>query len=385
MTRRSERLAGAVLAGIGTLLALAALEVGVRMLHLVPDRFWEADPDRGVRLVAGRSGWWTQEDREFVVPIHINSHGLRDVEHAWEKPAGTKRVLVLGDSFVEALHVPLEALLARQLEGLLEGLRQDAGQDRFEVISAGVSGYGTAAETLFFERDLSVYRPDVVVLAFYPGNDIKNNSPTLEDYLQPQYAPDGTLLRVVNRQKTPRPARFKAYHFVRQTILRRQPELAARLVAFGLLAPARVTPERQGVPVDFGVYARSQDGEWQDAWERTERVLQRLRGRVEAQGARLVVMIVSTRDQVYAESWQQIVREHPAMQVGEWDLDGPQERVQAWCRQQQASCVALAPAFRKRARESEAPLHFPRDGHWTPAGHALAASVLAQFLRDSVL
>ena len=37
------------------------------------------------------------------------------------------------------------------------------------------------------------YQPDLVLLAFYPGNDVKNNSPTLEDTLKPVYGPDGTL------------------------------------------------------------------------------------------------------------------------------------------------------------------------------------------------
>ena len=379
-TRYGEWLAGLLLAVVGVLFALVALEAGVRILHLVPDRFWEADPDLGVRLVAGSSGWWTQEDREFVVPIRINSHGLRDVEHSWEKPAGTTRVLVLGDSFVEALHVPLEATAGRQLE-----TRLNAGRERrFEVISAGVSGYGTAAESIFFDKDLQRYQPDVVILAFYPGNDIKNNSSTLEDYLQPEYGSDGALLRIVNRQKVPRATRSKAFQFLRQTILLRQPALANELVALGVLARATVpqVPERDGIPIDYGVYATSVDPEWEDAWSKTEQLLNRLRKSVEDGGAHLVVMIVSTRDQIYADSWEQIVGAHAVMQNRAWDLDAPQRRVEAWCRQRAASCFALAPAFREVAAGASAPLHYRHDGHWTPAGHELAATVTEKYLRD---
>jgi hypothetical protein len=36
-----------------------------------------------------------------------------------------------------------------------------------------------------------------VVLAFYPGNDVKNNSSTLEDKLKPEYTTGGALQRVI--------------------------------------------------------------------------------------------------------------------------------------------------------------------------------------------
>ena len=90
-----EWLAGAILAGGGVLLAFGLLEAGVRWLHLVPDRFWEPDPVLGVRLIPGSRGWWTQEDREFLVPVEVNRQGLRDVEHTFTKPPGVFRILVL--------------------------------------------------------------------------------------------------------------------------------------------------------------------------------------------------------------------------------------------------------------------------------------------------
>jgi hypothetical protein len=113
VSRSLELVAGLALALVGLVLAAGAMEVGVRLLHLEPDRFWQPDPLLGTRPVPGRSGWWTQEDREFVVPVTINSHGWRDVERPVDKPPGTTRVLVLGDSFAEALQVPLDDFSSR--------------------------------------------------------------------------------------------------------------------------------------------------------------------------------------------------------------------------------------------------------------------------------
>ncbi len=387
MRRGRELLAGLLLASIGIVFALGVLELGIRMLHLVPDRFWEPDPILGVRLIPGDRGWWTQEDREFVVPVQINHQGLRDVEHAYAKAPGVFRILVLGDSFVEAMQVPLETVFTRLLE---QQLNRDGASPQVEVVSAGVSGYGTAGELLYFEREGKRYQPDVVLLAFYPGNDVKNCSPTLEEKLKPVYAADGTLQRVTG--ETPRKAvkgwrrllaHSAAYHYFRQVLLVRHPDLAKGLVRHGLLRTeaVRTATERNGVPIEYGVYAPEVQPEWQDAWQHTEDLLEQLHRSVTANGARLVVAVLSGRDQVYPQWWDEIVRAHPGMQGKSWDLDVPQRRIEAWCAAHGVSCVSLAPAFRAAVARGEDALYYHHDGHWTASGHRLAATVLADFLK----
>ena len=387
MPRARDLLAGAALAGVGILFALVMLEVGVRWMHLVPDRFWEPDPVLGARLIPGMRGWWTQEDREFVVPVQINQHGLRDVERDYTKPADVFRVMVLGDSFVEAMHVPLEATFPHVL-----GQQLNRGDGpRIEVMGAGVSGYGTASELLYFEREGKRYKPDLVVLAFYPGNDVKNNSPTLEDKLRPAYTTDGALQKVVG-DASPKPlhgwrallARSAAYHYIRKVLLTRQPALADALARHGLLQRDVIptVPERDGVPVDYGVYASAPTPEWQEAWAHTERLLSELQGATAASGAQLVIAIVSSRDQVYPQWWQEVVDTYPRMQSQTWDLSAPQRHIESWCAQHGVPCVALAPTFREAASHSVEPLHFHHDGHWTATGHHLAASVLKDFLEQ---
>jgi lysophospholipase L1-like esterase len=388
--RGRELLAGSALAGLGILFALALLEFGVRWLHLVPDRFWEPDPVLGARLVPGDRGWWTQEDREFLVRVQINREGLRDVEHQYAKPPGVFRILVLGDSFVEAMHVPLERTFSRRLQ---ERFDRDSGVGKTEVISAGVSGYGTASEVLYFEHEGQRYQPDLVLLAFYPGNDVKNNSPTLEDTLKPVYGPDGTLQRVLGEAARSRPGGWRgllagsaAYHYCRQLLLLRHPRLAQVLVRRGWLkaAAVRTAPEQDGVPVDFGVYAPSPDPAWRQAWSYTNALLLRLQRDVNATGSRFAIAVLCARDQVYPQWWQEIVAAHPHMQNRQWDLDGPQHRAESWCVEHGVPCLALAPAFRAAVAIS-APLHFHHDGHWTAAGHQLAAAELARFLEQQRL
>lgn len=391
MSRGRQALALLLLAGFGICLSLLVLEVGVRALHLVPTRFWAPDPLLGTRLIANKEGWWTQEDHEFVVPIRINSQGRRDVERETEKAPGVFRILVLGDSFIEALQVPLEESFGRRLEADLEA---KMGQGAVQVATLGVSGYGTAGETLSYEQSGRRLRPDVVLLAFYPGNDVRNNSPTLEPLLRPVYGEDGTLERVITLGRDNAKAEAKrgllwnlqAYQYARKILLTKQPRLAKFLTDLGILKrnAVRQEPTDGGVPVDYGVYARQPSAEWEQAWDLTGQLLTRLHDDVRQDGARLAVMIVTARDDIYPEAWQRILDANPAMQGRQWDLEAPELRIVQWCNENAVPCIRLSPVFREHARQGES-LHFMFDGHWNEKGHALAAQTVTAALEQAGL
>lgn len=375
-------LAAVALAGFGIGLALLTIEIAVRMLHLVPSRFWEPDAMLGTKLIPGMHGWWTQEEHEFAVPVQINADGRRDLERPLQKSAGTYRILLLGDSFVEAMQVPIEQTFARTLETTLTR----PGGPPVQVISMGVSGYGTASEYLWYREHGRAYQADLVLLSFYPGNDVKNNSPTLEPTLVPEYDAQGTLRRVngkSNESERGVLGASAAYMYFRKLLLTEQPVLAERLAKWGLLSKAalRPVPLDGGVPLDYWVYAADPPPAWQDAWAHTEHLLTALRDAVAADGARFVVMIVTAREQVYPDDWQRLVQTYPAMHDVPWDITGPERRVLAWCEAAGVSCVQLSPAF--AARRDQQRLHFLYDGHWTAAGHALAAQTVAAYLRTA--
>jgi lysophospholipase L1-like esterase len=380
VSRSLELVAGLVLALVGLVLAAGAMEVGVRLLHLEPDRFWQQDPLLGTRLAPGRSGWWTQEDREFVVPVTINSHGWRDVERPLDKPAGTTRVLVLGDSFAEALQVPLEDSFPRRLEA---GLNQ-ALEAPVEVVNTGTSGFGTAGQLLLLRRDGVRHQPDVVLLAFYPGNDVMNNSSELDVTLVPRYDTEGRLERVVANKPAREPpglvgrllASSQAYLYLRRRIVTGHPDLARRL---GLGRPAATAPAPgpDFVPATYGVYTPP-EGDWALAWERTETLIRAIREETRAMGARMAVAVVAGRDEVYPEWWAEVLETYPAMKDRDLDLDRPRRRIVEICRRLGIPVLELAPVMRER--RDGPPLHFHRDGHWTAAGHHLAAAEMANFL-----
>src|SRR5687767_9299755 len=92
-------IAGGVAAG------LLLVEIGLRIIGFRYLNLSQEDQYVGYALRPGAEGWWTKEGKAY---IKVNSDGLRDREHSVSKPPDTLRIAVLGDSYTEALQVPLE-------------------------------------------------------------------------------------------------------------------------------------------------------------------------------------------------------------------------------------------------------------------------------------
>src|SRR4029079_10707424 len=181
---------------LSLLSALLALEVGLRVLGLGSDAFMQPDPWCGWVHVPGRHGSVESEDRSLgrQMPITIDSLGLRDVERRREKPPGTYRVVLIGDSYVEDQQVPFDSCLSRRLERRLAG----TGGRQVEVWNCGVSGWTTGQEWMYLRHVAATFHPDLVVLAFLSGNDVADALPEHATSLRNRpffrFAPQGDSL-----------------------------------------------------------------------------------------------------------------------------------------------------------------------------------------------
>jgi lysophospholipase L1-like esterase len=115
--------------------------------------------------------------RYYGVEIRTNSMGLRDREYALEKPAGKRRIVVIGDSFTLGWGVPFDSIFSKRLEALL-----NQNGDRYEVINLGVGNYNTTMEVELFKWKGLPLRPDMAVLVYFI-NDVEpvpKRKPVLE-------------------------------------------------------------------------------------------------------------------------------------------------------------------------------------------------------------
>ena len=114
------------------------------------------------------SYWHTT--RDYRINIRTNSKGLRsDEEVDYAKPAGLKRIILLGDSFGMGYGVSLEEMYLTRLHALL----QEAGVQN-QVINLSVSGHGNAEELIALREEGMKYRPDLVIVGWH-GSDLEDN------------------------------------------------------------------------------------------------------------------------------------------------------------------------------------------------------------------
>src|SRR5215213_2165596 len=161
---------------ISLVIALTLTEIALRIINYSFPTFYSADEYRGYVLTPRVEGWYRKEGESYVA---INSDGLRDIEHAKQKPANTLRIAIIGDSYSEAFQVPLENAFWKVAENHLQNCSALGGQT-VEVINFGVSGYGTAQELITLQKQVWDYSPDIVLLAVTTNNDITDNSRALK-------------------------------------------------------------------------------------------------------------------------------------------------------------------------------------------------------------
>jgi hypothetical protein len=405
----------------GLLVPLLALEIGARLLGLAPS----PEPNPAIWAPHPLFGWWHTPDsggvfrsnfNEFEAEVRINARGLRDWEIGYDNPNNAFRVLSLADSFGEALQVNLEQTYHKQLEAMLA----DSLARPVEVLNAGVGGWGTDQEAIFYLAEGFRYRPDIVLLAFFIRNDAVNNYGPLEiegngGSQQKEFftlSPEGELIPPPvkveaeveakakdSSQPSPLPQsdkeapllgvadtlwRISALYRFTVPYLRDMPPVAQRLGPSGILGgEAIIRASHPATPVSFFVYQEPPNARFEAAWALTEAIIRRLRDEVEGRGSRLVVVIIAAPEQVYPAEWEQTVARNPAIQSLTWDLDAPNRRLDAFLTVENIPHLDLLPVFRRAAANpATPPLHFRHDQHWTPAGHRLAAEAIHEFLVD---
>ena len=109
--------------------------------------------------------------------LSTNSRGIRGPEYSYDRPAGKKRILVLGDSNTFGDEVSDTETYPYYLQTFLP---------RTEVINMGVHGYGHDQMLIYLKEEGLKYRPEIVILGF-ADYDIGRNVLAFRDYAKPKY------------------------------------------------------------------------------------------------------------------------------------------------------------------------------------------------------
>jgi len=322
------------------------------------------------------------------IDITINSLGLRDFEYQYEMKPETHRTLILGDSFAEAFQVELPSSFPKLIESRLNTAQSTVNSSR-EVINAGTSGYGTDNELLFFRHVGYKYDPDIVLVALYIGNDIRNNWYRLENidtggYNKPYFTLGTNSLEInaypfeqhnslTTKLKVFLNRNVRLYSFVRATINRFRDRNITDVTG------------NSGVDLDTSLFLDEYPPDWATAWCVTKGLLLMLRDEVEKHDAKILVVIIPTQYQVHEEFWRKKIDASLTMQELAWDLEKPNRILAEFLIENEIRHIDLLAGFRSHSKSSGQQYYFEHDGHWNPLGHEIGAKLIANELLEMIV
>jgi hypothetical protein len=373
-----------VLAVVATVAALAiTCELGLRGARWNALQWYRADAQLGWTLRPGLSGWFSEEGRSFV---HVNSAGQRDHEHAVHKPDNVYRIVVLGDAYSEAMQVALERAYWAQLPKALESCGFRPGK-RIEVLNFGVRDYGTAQAYLVLKRAALSYRPDLVLLQFSHGNDVRDNSYALDNVRgRPYFRFDGRGNLELDDSFTAAQPYLRRASFPRQLLTkavdRSRVLQFARRVGISVVATAHAEDTGNEAGLEIHTLAAPRDARWDEAWRVTEALIAKIADLASRNGAAAALVAVPFAAEVHPDvAWREKLKAKYRVP----DLAYPDRRVVSVARQSGMHGILLAPEMQALAAATGSHLYGYDNaqlgfGHWNEVGHRAAADIIARSL-----
>ena len=384
---------------VGTLVGFFLCELGLRLYYF--GSLKEPLPEAHLRQPHKTLGWCLrpnktafQQTLDYTVKVSINSKGLRDVEHDYEKEEGVFRIVVLGDSFMEAYQVPLEQSFPRLLE---KNLNKRLSK-KVEVINLGVGGYGTAQEYLYLKEEGLKYKPDLVILAFLGCNDVRNNSRLLELKLwrrentykvagRPFYSIDddrGLILHGPDFENNIKLAKRRVERFKEKANKR---ALKDRLLFYRLLKTklnsinANVHYWSYNLNAMLGAYFPLYDKDWEEAWDVTKRIISMTNELSLNHGARFILFTVPAKFQVEKDFFENALsvyqKREPDLKI---DLKKPENILKSFCEENEIYFLSMLKEFRECYMKNDRLHHSIVDRHWNKEGHKLSSSIIANYI-----
>jgi hypothetical protein len=347
----------------------------------------------------GRPGyeqWKNTGGRRYL--LKFNSQGMHDREHSFAKPGGVFRILLLGDSFIQAIQLPEEETSPQVLDRLLNGPGR-AGERRFEVIGASVMGWGTVQELLYYRQQGYRYNADLVILAFYTGNDLLNNMPgqLLTNGGFNCYFP---YFVICDGKLDPEPwlfaPGFKATWGGQCPPGRKQISYLLGTLYQHSRLYAQLEPiwtnrhrDRPGFALPVAEFLPGIDDPALDySWQLTKELILQLRRETEAHGAKLAVVIIGPAAVFESalmspEERESFLQKVPHLRGAEPDL--PNKTLTEFLQEQKIPVLDLQPPMLDYVREVRSVPYLPNEGHWNAEGNRLAAELMYNWLIQSGL
>lgn len=297
--------------------------------------------------------------------VRTNSFGFRDEPVSRVKPEDVFRVIIVGDSFMEALQVAHEQSLPHLVE---DRLTEDSGR-RIEVLNAGVSGWGTDDQLDWLRRDGFDLDPDLVVVAMTLHNDVSDN---LE--MNRHKFVDGVVSPRSDVQLSwPRYVELKIKGWL---------ATHSQLYRFTTRAMRGGEIRKRAGRLDHHVdrlFKLETTERTALGWKLTRAHLDAIQTEGASIGADTAIFLIPLAVQISDQAFSEFLSLR-GLKPDQVDRMQPQRQILDWGRDAGVEVIDLLPVLRRYTGMHSGLLYVPRDGHWNEMGHKLAAGAVSDAL-----
>ena len=354
------------------LLMLLTCEVATRLFARLPRDVTERHPEIGRRFQPDLQEHIYNPEAAAAVYFQTNQFGFRGPKISEKKPAGVKRVAVLGDSYTASEGLSEDRTFCAQLQRLLN---KSEAANTWEILNFGMPGSGTGQELALYRHVVRKLNVDIVLIAFGNATDIRDNSGELTSNPLIQFAVDeqGDLVQHARTEGQVslsnwlnRNSRF--YYWQKPKV---------RMLTRHLVQSAGIQHGRQLI------YLSHEPPAYTRAWKLTERILDVFDDECRADGCRLYVAAMPSAWQARKTHFEELQEKHHDLEL---DPLHPDHRLRDICRRLHIPYRTLTTVFRDYEQSAAGgarsqDLFFNGRHHFNDRGSQVIAKELSGWLK----
>jgi hypothetical protein len=334
-------------------------EIIIRIFFPITDAIYTGDEAIGYKHIPNKKGINVIE--EGITKIKFNSEGFRDVNHDVENKDNSYRVVMLGDSFVDALQVDFSKTFYQLTQ---EEINQNNGN--IEVFNFGISAFSTPQEYLTYTAYAEKYNPNLVYLFFFT-NDPSDGCG--EDNSKPTYHIENGIIK----QRPFTPNEHSSFEIFISNHLKSLVFLRAQYYLF---------KNKNGINADLDdgildmnkVFLKDYDEVTEECWEISLYFLEELKKEVENSGAELKIIIIPHTASIYEVDKERLLKEDTTFEEDDFDFEKPYLVLEEFLEEKNIEYLNLMEVFKK----SDERVYLLKDGHFNKKGHEVVKDVLVE-------
>ncbi|MCX5873459.1 MAG: SGNH/GDSL hydrolase family protein, partial [Deltaproteobacteria bacterium] len=294
----------------------------------------------------------------YLNRVRWNKTGHFDHDYRVTKPDNVFRVVLIGDSYVESVQVPLDFTFHKLTEATLNKADLVENGKRFEIIALGNSGFGQRENIDVLRTQGAKYDPDLVILTLC-GNDFCDDDPELKRQM---ILTGGSI--------TPRVRRLAHHGYLALAFMAKRMEDIAR--------------NRIEISPELLQWSRDENPRVEAAWLRSLDYLKASRDLCEARGIAFLVLYLGSEIEVQYEldpkgaiaGLKSMGGPHGTIN---WDISKSMKRVRSYCEKFHINLACLVgPLAEAQGRTGKVVF----SDHYSFFGHEAVAKILTCFMKE---